>query len=116
VGFVKVLLRQEAEKVYEALVLLQPMQYRHRVVVGIFLNLLQLIATGNMPYGILLGYIIQSGCSSEVHEHKVAGRSVTFVLPKDVDMPTVASQGSRHKQQWQHCHQPMLSVNAIAIV
>ena len=52
---VKVLSRQEAEKVYEAMDLLVLAQYRHRVVVGIFKKLLQLIMTGNMPYGTLLG-------------------------------------------------------------
>jgi hypothetical protein len=85
--------RQGAEKVWEALEMIAPGPYRHRVIQGVFKNLCKLILAGKLPYGVVLGYLAQSGCDIEVHEHLVGDRKVSFALPRGVELQSVAATG-----------------------
>ena len=90
---IEVEVRQAVEKVWEALEMIAPGQYRRRVIQGVFKNLCKLILAGKLPYGVVLGYLAQSGCDIDVHEHTVGDRKVLFALPRGVELQSVAATG-----------------------
>jgi len=96
------MLRHEAEKVCEVLEFLPSSSYKQRVGEGVFKQFLQHINAGDFPYGVALGFIMQSHCSVETHVQTVGCRTVTYVLPIG-GLTTMAWQGNHIPQKTKHC-------------
>ena len=80
-------LKDEAAKVAQALAKVQAMSFEQRIVVTVFRHFSLLVSApqgeGKVPYGVVLGYLLQCGCPMAQHTYINAdGMSVAYVLPR----------------------------------
>jgi hypothetical protein len=80
-------LKDEAAKVAQALAKVQAMNFEQRVVLTVFRNFALLVSKpqgeGKVPYGVVLGYLIQCGHPMVQHTYiNSDGMSIAYVLPR----------------------------------
>ena len=80
-------LKDEAAKVAQALAKVHAMSFEQRVVLTVFRRFSLLVSApqgeGRVPYGVILGYLLQCGCPMAQHTYINAdGMSIVYVLPR----------------------------------
>jgi hypothetical protein len=78
----QVALQAEVVKVSQVLLAVRTSNFQQTTLLQMLRELLRLWAVSKLPYGVILGFVLQSQCQFVRHEHvDAAGRTASYLLP-----------------------------------
>ena len=89
----QVALQSEAVKVSQALLAVRTSNFQQTTLLQMLRELRCLWGVSKLPYGVILGFVLQSQCQFVKHEHvDAAGRTASYVLPVPTEGANIFEQ------------------------